>query len=180
MTTTTTPTTPTTTTDSSETTGTERTSNRPDLVDGPPVRVAVDELSPRTNKAMNALDAASRNTSLEAPLQELVRARASQINGCAYCVDMHLADAEAAGVPQRTLHLLAVWRETGFFTARERAALELTEAMTRLSEASVGDDLFERAAAHFEERELSDLVWLVAVINTWNRLGATAHPWPLS
>jgi AhpD family alkylhydroperoxidase len=151
-----------------------------DLVAGPPVRIAVDELSPRTNRAMNALDAASRDTSLEPALQDLVRARASQINGCAYCVDMHLADAAAAGVPQRTLHLLAVWRETPFFTARERAALELTEAMTRLSEAPVDDELVARVATHFDERELSDLVWLVAVINTWNRLGATAHPWPLS
>jgi AhpD family alkylhydroperoxidase len=155
------------------------TSARSDLVAGPPVRVAVDELSPRTNRAMNALDAASRDTTLEPALQELVRARASQINGCAYCVDMHTADAASAGVPPRTLQLLAVWRETPFFTARERAALELTEAMTRLSEAPVRDVLFERVAAHFDERELSDLVWLVAVINTWNRLGATAHPWPL-
>jgi AhpD family alkylhydroperoxidase len=129
---------------------------------------------------MNALDAASRRTELEPALQELVRARASQINGCAYCVDMHTGDAQDVGVPERTLRALPVWRETPFFTARERAALELTEAMTRLPEAPVGDELWDRVAEQFTDRELSDLVWLVAVINTWNRVGATAHPWPLS
>ncbi|NUR08080.1 MAG: carboxymuconolactone decarboxylase family protein [Nocardioidaceae bacterium] len=162
------------------TTTTDARHTRDDLVPGPPVRVAVDELAPRTNKAMGALDAASRATDLEPALCELVRARASQINGCAYCVDMHAADARAAGAPERTLHLLAVWRETPFFTARERVALELTEAITRLSEAPVGDEVFDRARAVFSEREVADLVWLIAVINTWNRLGATAHAWPLS
>jgi AhpD family alkylhydroperoxidase len=151
-----------------------------DTVPGPAVRLAVDELSPAVNRAMNSLDAASRQSGLEADLQELVRARASQINGCAYCVDMHSADARAAGVPDRKLFALPVWRETPFFTARERAALELTEAMTRLSEAPVSDELFARVAAAFTPREMSDLVWLVTVINAWNRLGATAHPWPLS
>src|SRR6478609_6660626 len=142
---TTTPTTPTSTTPAAQRTR--------DLVDGPPVRVAVDELSPRANRAMNALDAATRDADLEPALQELVRARASQINGCAYCVDMHTVDARAAGVPDRTLHSLAVWRETPFFTARERAALELTEAMTRLAEAPVDDELFGRVAAEFTDRE---------------------------
>jgi AhpD family alkylhydroperoxidase len=153
---------------------------RTDLVPGPPVRVAVDELHPRASRAMNALDAATRQTDLEPALQELVRARASQLNGCAYCVDMHLADAKAAGVPERTLHTLVVWRETPFFTARERAALELTEAMTRLSEAPVPDALFDRLGEVFAPREVSDLVWLVTTINAWNRLGAVAHAWPLT
>jgi len=180
MTTTTTPTTPTTTTDSSETTGTERTSNRPDLVDGPPVRVAVDELSPRTNKAMNALDAASRKTRLEPSLLELVRTRASQLNGCSYCVDMHTQDARRAGETERRLYALPVWRETPFFSARERAALELTEAITRLSEGPVSDQVFGQAAVEFAETELAELIWSIAVINTWNRLGASTHVWPLS
>ena len=88
---------------------------------------------------MNALDAASRKTSLEAPLLELVRARASQINGCAYCVDMHSRDARAAGDSEQRMFALPVWRETPFFSARERAALELTEAATRLPSGPVTD-----------------------------------------
>lgn len=145
-----------------------------------PVRVAVDKLAPHIDKAMNALDAAARQTSIEAPLLELVRARASQINGCAYCVDMHSRDAVSGGDDVRRLFALPVWRETPFFSARERAALELTEAMTRLSEAPVSDETIARAAGHFTEVELAELIWAITVINAWNRLGATARPWPLS
>ena len=145
----------------------------------PPVRLAVDELVPHINKAMYALDAAARKVSLEAPLLELVRARASQLNGCAYCVDMHSRDARKGGETEQRLCGLPVWRETPFFTARERAALELTEAVTRLTDGAVSDEVFNRAAAQFSEVELAELIWAIAVINTWNRLGATARPWPL-
>jgi AhpD family alkylhydroperoxidase len=145
-----------------------------------PVRIAVDELAPHINKAMAALDAASRRTQLEAGLLELVRARASQINGCAYCVDLHSTDALAGGEDVRRLCALPVWRDTPFFTARERAALDLTEAMTRLSEAPVDDATFTRTAGHFTDGELAELIWTITVINAWNRLGATAHAWPLS
>jgi len=144
------------------------------------VRLAVDKLAPHMNKAMNALDAASRKTGLEAPLLELVRARASQLNGCAYCVDMHSHDAREGGESERRLYALPVWRETPFFTERERAALALTEAATRLTEAPVSDDVFARAAAQFTEVELAELIWTITVINAWNRLGATARAWPLS
>ena len=145
-----------------------------------PVRVAVGDLAPHISKAMNALDTAARRTSLEAGLLELVRARASQINGCAYCVDTHTRDAVTGGDDPRRLFALPVWRDTPFFTARERAALELTEAMTRLSEAPVTDDTVARTAEHFTETELAELIWAITVINAWNLLGATAHPWPLS
>lgn len=145
----------------------------------PPSRLAVDELAPRISKAMNALEAASRHISLEPGLIELVRARASQLNGCAYCVDMHSRDALAAGDSQQRLFVLPVWRETPFFTARERAALELTEAGTRLTDGPVPDEVFGRAAAEFSPAELAELVWTIAVINAWNRLGAVARPWPL-
>src|SRR3712207_2587940 len=110
-----------------------------------PVRVAVDKLAPHINKAMNALDTASRNTRLEAALLELVRARASQINGCAACVDMHSRDAVDGGDDPRRLFALPVWRESPFFTGRERAALQLTEAMTRLSQAPVTDETIAQA-----------------------------------
>jgi AhpD family alkylhydroperoxidase len=145
----------------------------------PPARLAVDELAPRISKAMNSLEAASRHTSLEPNLVELVRARASQLNGCAYCVDMHTRDALGAGDSQQRLFALPVWRETPFFTARERAALELTEAGTRLTDGPVPDEVFDRAAAEFSETELAELIWTIAVINAWNRLGAVARPWPL-
>jgi AhpD family alkylhydroperoxidase len=145
----------------------------------PPVRLAVDELAPRISKAMNSLEAASRHISLEPALVELVRARASQLNGCAYCVDMHSRDAMAAGDSQQRLFTLPVWRETPFFTARERAALELTEAGTRLTDGPVPDEVVSRAAAEFSETELAELIWTIAVINAWNRLGAVARPWPL-
>jgi AhpD family alkylhydroperoxidase len=144
------------------------------------VRLAVDELAPHINKAMNALDAASRKTTIEPALLELVRARASQLNGCAYCVDLHSRDAREGGESERRLYALPVWRETPFFTARERAALELTEAATRLTDGPVSDETFRRAAAEFTEVELAELLWTIAVINAWNRLGATARPWPLS
>jgi AhpD family alkylhydroperoxidase len=145
----------------------------------PPVRLAVDDLAPRISKAMNTLEAASRHISLEPTLVELVRARASQLNGCAYCVDMHSRDAVAAGDSQQRLFTLPVWRETPFFTARERAALELTEAGTRLTDGPVPDEVVSRAAAEFSETELAELIWTIAVINAWNRLGAVARPWPL-
>lgn len=148
----------------------------------PTVRLAVDDLVPHASKAMNALERATRTgeTTLEKDLVELVRLRASQINGCVYCVDMHTRDALAAGDTERRLNLVSVWREAPFFTARERAALWLTEAGTRLADHEVGDDVWNEARARFTETELAELVWHIAVINTWNRLGAMARPWPLS
>jgi AhpD family alkylhydroperoxidase len=146
----------------------------------PTVRLAVDALAPHISRAMNALDAAARQTKLEPALLELVRARASQLNGCAYCVDMHTRDARAAGETERRLFALPVWRETPFFTARERAALALTVAATRLSGGQVTDEVYRRAAAEFAETELAELIWTIAVINAWNRLGATARAWPLT
>lgn len=146
----------------------------------PTTRLAVDDLAPHISEAMDALDAAARKTRLEPALLELVRIRASQLNGCAYCVNMHNKDARSAGESERRLYALPVWRETPLFTARERAALELTEAETRLAGNPISDELFDRVAGHFTDVELSELIWAIAVINTWNRVGAAAHPWPLN
>jgi AhpD family alkylhydroperoxidase len=143
------------------------------------VRLAVATLAPHINKAMNALDAASREVSLDPALLELVRLRASQLNGCAYCVDLHSGDARKGGEAERRLYALPAWREAPFFTARERAALALTEAATRLTDGPVSDEVFGTAAAHFSEVELAELLWTITVINAWNRLGATARPWPI-
>jgi AhpD family alkylhydroperoxidase len=143
------------------------------------IRLAVDDLAPHVTKAMNAFDAASRRTGIEAALLELVRTRASQLNGCAYCVDLHTTDALKGGESERRLHALAVWREAPYFSPRERAALALTEAATRLTEAPVSDEVFDAARAHFSDVELAELIWVIAVIKAWNTLGATARPWPL-
>ena len=146
----------------------------------PLVRLAVDRLVPAASSAMDELEACSRHSTIAPGLLELVRARVSQLNGCAYCVDMHSRDALAAGETERRIYALPVWRETPFFTARERAALDLAEAGTRLTSGPVPDAVFQTAAAQFSERELAELIWVIAIINAWNRLGALARPWPLT
>jgi AhpD family alkylhydroperoxidase len=144
------------------------------------VRVAVDVLAPQINKAMNQLDAASRRVDLESSLLDLVRTRVSQLNGCAYCVDTHSRDARTGGDSEQRLFALPVWRDTPFFNARERAALDLGEAATRLTDGPFDEAVLNRAAAVFTETELAELLWTVAVMNAWNRLGAVARPWALT
>lgn len=144
------------------------------------MRLAVDELAPEVASAMAALDAASRRSTLDRGLLELVRVRSSQLNGCAYCVDLHSRDARQQGESERRLFALPVWRETPLFTSRERVALALAEAGARLSEGPVPEPVYQQAASEFSAKELADLIWVIAVINAWNRLGAIARPWPLS
>ena len=112
-----------------------------------------------------------------APLLELVRARASQLNGCAYCVDTHNADARKGGETERRLYALPVWSQTPFFTERERAALALTEAVTVLHVDHVPSAVMEEAARHFEPEPLAQLVALLVTINAWNRIGVTTRCW---
>src|SRR6266545_85602 len=107
---------------------------------------------------------------IEAPLFELVKIRASQLNGCAYCIDMHTKDARTAGETEQRIYALNAWRETPFFTDRERAALEWTEALTQLADTHVPDEIYERVARQFDEAELVALTFAVIVINSWNRL----------
>lgn len=111
---------------------------------------------------------------LEPSLLELVKLRASQINGCAYCLDMHTKDARAAGETEQRLYTLSAWRETPFFSARERAALAWTEAVTRISEQHT-DALQEELAKHFSQKEIVDLTLAVIAINGWNRLAIPFH-----
>ena len=101
---------------------------------------------------------------------ELVRLRASQINGCAYCIDMHTKDARASGETEQRLYTVSVWHETPFFTDRERAALEWTETVTRVAETHVPDDVYERVRRQFNETELANLTLAIVAINGWNRL----------
>jgi AhpD family alkylhydroperoxidase len=113
---------------------------------------------------------------LDPRLFELVKIRASQINGCAYCLDMHTKDARLAGETEQRIYALSVWRETPFFTDRERAALEWTEAVTRLDGSHVPDELYDRVARQFDEAELVALTFGVIVINGWNRLSISFRP----
>jgi AhpD family alkylhydroperoxidase len=113
---------------------------------------------------------------LDRRLFELIEIRASQINGCAYCIDMHTKDARLHGETEQRIYALNAWRETPFFTDRERAALEWTEAVTEVSESHVPDDVYERVAKHFTEEELVALTLGVIVINGWNRLSVSFRP----
>jgi AhpD family alkylhydroperoxidase len=113
---------------------------------------------------------------LEHSLLRLVEIRASQINGCAYCLDMHTKDARAAGETEQRIYALNAWRETPFFTDRERAALEWAEAVTLVAETHVPDDVYERVTEQFSEEELVDLTFAVVVINSWNRLQVSFRP----
>lgn len=128
-------------------------------------------------RAMLAFSATVEGLGLERSLLTLIKTRASQINGCAYCIDMHTIDAVADGESHQRLHALAAWRETPFFTARERAALALTEAITVLG-GGVSDEVFDAAADEFSEAEMVALTWAAAMINTWNRVAITARATP--
>ncbi len=126
-------------------------------------------------KAMFALSSEA-TAKLDPRLFELVKTRASQINGCAYCIDMHTKDARHAGETEQRLYGLNAWRETPFYTDRERAALEWTEAVTLVSDSHVPDDVFQRVSAQFSEPELVALTFGVVVINCWNRLSIAFRP----
>jgi AhpD family alkylhydroperoxidase len=122
-------------------------------------------------RALLALNREVEKSGLEHSLFELVKIRASQINGCAYCIDMHTKDARARGESEQRIYTLSVWRETPFFTDRERAALEWTEAVTRLGNPEgVPDDIYARVRQHFDEDGLVALTFAVIIINCWNRL----------
>ncbi|MFI6344512.1 carboxymuconolactone decarboxylase family protein [Streptomyces sp. NPDC050560] len=132
-------------------------------------------LAPDVMKAMLRLDTAARQ-GLDPRLAELVKIRASQINHCAYCLDMHSKDALAAGESVERIIQLAAWEESKhFYTAKEAAALELTEAITVLTDGFVPDEVFDRAAKEFDESELAQLIALITVINAWNRFGVSTR-----
>ena len=135
-------------------------------------------VSPKGLEAMAGLESYVRNSGLEKSLLELVKTRASQINGCAYCLDMHTRDARAGGESEQRLYTLSAWRETSFFTARERAALAWAEAVTRIAERPIEDALYESARQQFGEKELVDLTLAVIAINGWNRLAISFRKVP--
>jgi AhpD family alkylhydroperoxidase len=135
-------------------------------------RITLGKVARESYQALSALD---DSVDFDPRLRELVKLRASQINGCAFCVDMHSRDALAGGEDERRVWAVAVWREAPFFDERERAAFALTEAMTRLPEAGVPDDVYDEAARHFDEHELGQLMFAIIAINAWNRVGVGTH-----
>jgi AhpD family alkylhydroperoxidase len=139
-------------------------------------RIDYRQAAPGALGAMFGLERYVRESGLEHSLLELVKLRASQVNGCAYCVDMHTKDARAAGESEQRLYAVSVWREAPFFSGRERAALAWTEALTLVSEKGVPDDLYTEVREHFSERELVDLTLAVVAINGWNRLAISFRP----
>lgn len=134
---------------------------------------------PEAYAAVRALNSYVHDCGLELPLLELVKTRASQVNGCAFCIDMHVKDARKGGETEQRLHLLPAWRESPLYTARERAALAWTEALTRLADTHAPDEHYEAARAQFTESELVKLTVAIGLINTWNRIAVgfrLVHP----
>lgn len=129
-------------------------------------------------RAMSQLEHAVRNCGLESSLMELVKIRASQINGCAYCIDMHTKDARAAGESEQRIYLLSAWRESPFYSERERAALEWAESLTLIADNHVPDDIYQQVAVHFTEEELANLTLAVVTINAWNRFAISFRSEP--
>ncbi len=140
-------------------------------------RIAYPQVAPGAYAAMRGLEDYVRESGLEPQLLELVRTRVSQINRCAYCLDMHTKDALIGGEDAQRLFALSAWQETPFYTERERAALVYAEAVTRI-EGGVDDELYARLGAHFSERQIVDLTLAIVAINGWNRLAVSMRTVP--
>ena len=145
-------------------------------------RVALKKSTPDVSAAMGSLHAAAvsaaHDAKVEPELLELIRIRASQINGCAFCLDMHTKDARAAGETEQRVYALNAWRETPFFTGRERAALALTEAVTLVHDGQVPDAVYAEAAEVFDETQIAALIWAATVINAYNRIAIATRMVP--
>ena len=152
-----------------------------DVTTSVPVRLDFEEHAPAVYKALARLDHAAKEeldrVGFDTRLRELVRVRASQLNGCAYCIDMHTKDARAAGEGEQRLYALTAWRDTPFYTERERAALAFTEAVTLMNVDHVPDAAYQAVAEHYDEDEVAALVGLIVAINAWNAIGVSTHAW---
>ena len=139
------------------------------------------KVAPGAFKAMSSLESYLRESGLDHRLLHMIKLRASQINGCAYCIDMHWKDARAAGESEQRLYGLDGWRESPYYSDRERAAFEWTEALTNINAPHAGhvpDAIYDAVRGHFSEKELADLTWAVAAINAWNRLSIALRSEP--
>jgi AhpD family alkylhydroperoxidase len=139
-------------------------------------RLRMGSLAPESYRAMAALGATVAD--FDQTVKHLVFMRVSQINGCAFCIDMHSKDARLHGETEQRLYGLNAWRETPYYSQHERAALALAEEMTNLPTSSVPDDVYQEAARHFEGKELAQLIWTITIINAWNRIAITSRMVP--
>lgn len=128
------------------------------------------EIAPDAMKIMMEMEKYTKKSSIERKLRELIKIRASQINGCAYCINMHTADAKKMGETEQRLYCISAWRECTFYSDAEKVALELTEHITLIPDKRVPDELYERVRKHFDEKAYVDLVILINQINSWNRI----------
>jgi len=133
-------------------------------------RINVEKSSTNTYRAMLGVEKSLAQCSIEKSLRELVKQRVSQINGCAFCIDMHWKDARAAGETEQRLYGLPAWRESPYYTERERAGLLLAEELTRIADRPVPEVVFDQVRSQFNDQELGDLIWVIATINAWNRV----------
>lgn len=141
-------------------------------------RVDYVSVAPEAFKLMRNFELYAKTTGFEPKLIELIKLRASQINGCAYCLDMHSKDARYIGETEQRIYLLNAWREAPFYTEEERAVLELTEAVTDISLEGVPDELYDHVRTYFDEKQFVDLIILINTINCWNRLAISMHSVP--
>jgi AhpD family alkylhydroperoxidase len=143
-----------------------------------PARADYARLSAPIYRILFQLQTEIEKTALDPKTLDLIKIRASQINGCAFCIDMHTIDARARGESEQRIYALNAWREGPFFNDKERAALELTESVTRISETHVPDDVFEAVKQHYTDQEIVNLTWAIIAINSWNRLAITFRAEP--
>lgn len=141
-------------------------------------RIHYTKVAPGADHALLGLEHYLHDCGLETPLLHLIKLRASQINGCAYCLDMHWKDLRAIGENEQRLYSLDAWEESPYYTDRERAALLWTDTVTRVADTHVPDEVYEKVKPHFSEKELADLTLAIATINAWNRLAISARTTP--
>ena len=143
-----------------------------------PARIDYPKLSAPIYRTLFQLQSEIEKTALDQKILDLIKIRASQINGCAFCIDMHTIDARAHGETEQRIYALNAWREGPFFSDKERAALELTESVTRISENHVPDEVFPAVKQHYTDQEIVNLTWAIIAINAWNRLAITFRAEP--
>ena len=135
-------------------------------------------VAPEAYKAMSSLEGYLKKSGIDHKLLHMIKLRASQMNGCAYCLDMHWKDAKAVGETEQRLYGLDAWQESPYYSDRERAALAWTEAVTNLHNGHVSDAAYDQARSQFNEKELADLTWAIAAINAWNRVAIATRAEP--
>ncbi|REK69492.1 carboxymuconolactone decarboxylase family protein [Paenibacillus paeoniae] len=141
-------------------------------------RININQVNPEAYATMSGMEKFVRASSLEKPIIELVKIRASQLNGCAFCINMHTKEARSEGETEQRIYALSAWRDTPYFSEKEQAALALTEAVTLIANHHVPDEVYQEAAKHFDDKSLSELIIAIITINGWNRIAITTSLMP--